>query len=292
MWRQLIPHLRRRRFHFSANGKTESTNGDCFKVKEDSGEKLTSFGFKTVSEETKAEKVQAVFSSVAKSYDIMNDVMSLGLHRLWKDYFVHKLAPPPGSKILDVAGGTGDIGVRIADYRDERHDEVGGDLVTEVTVLDANPDMLLEGSAKWDRTNMSWIHGDAQALPFPNACFDGYTIAFGIRNVANIEQTLSEALRVLVPGGRFLCMEFSHVTNPLLKSIYDTYSFELIPVLGELIANDRESYQYLVESIRQFPDQDNFASMIKTVGFHHVIYESILNGVVAIHSGYKPFVTP
>lgn len=248
-----------------------------------SEEKITHFGYKSVTEDEKAKKVQDVFSSVASSYDIMNDVMSFGVHRLWKDWFVQKLDPPPGTRILDVAGGTGDIAYRILNYkqRKERTEEY------DITVLDVNSDMLELGAKKTGGDSIMWIHGDAMALPFPNNSFDAYSIVFGIRNVANIQQALEEAVRILVPGGRFLCMEFSSVSNPILRRLYDIYSFQLIPVFGELIASDRDSYQYLVESIRKFPDQETFADMLQDAGLCHVTYESLSGDIVAIHSGFK-----
>uniref|UniRef100_A0A8D2B1I6 2-methoxy-6-polyprenyl-1,4-benzoquinol methylase, mitochondrial n=1 Tax=Sciurus vulgaris TaxID=55149 RepID=A0A8D2B1I6_SCIVU len=201
----------------------------------------THFGFETVSEEEKGGKVYQVFESVAKKYDVMNDMMSLGIHRVWKDLLLRKMHPLPGTQLLDVAGGTG----------------------------------------------LAWVLGDAEELPFDDDKFDVYTIAFGIRNVTHIDRALQEAHRVLKPGGRFLCLEFSQVNNPLISRLYDLYSFQVIPVLGEVVAGDWKSYQYLVESIRKFPSQEAFKEMIEDAGFQKVTYESLTSGIVAIHSGFK-----
>ncbi|CAN1285922.1 2-methoxy-6-polyprenyl-1,4-benzoquinol methylase, mitochondrial [Linum perenne] len=216
----------------------------------------TSFGFKEVREEEKSQLVGNVFTNVASNYDLMNDLMSGGLHRLWKERLVSKLNPFPGMKHLDVAGGTGDVAFRI-----------------------------LKGLG--EMKSLVWVEGDAEALNFPDNSMDGYTIAFGIRNVTHIEKALAEAHRVLKRGGRFLCLELSHVDVPLLKEMYDYYSFSIIPAVGELVAGDRESYQYLVESIRRFPPQEKFAEMIGEAGFQMVEYENLVAGVVAIHSGLK-----
>src|SRR5580704_1367269 len=214
--------------------------------------KTASFGFRDVPEEEKEGLVREVFSSVAARYDLMNDLMSAGVHRIWKDAMVEWLNPRPGAKVLDVAGGTGDIAFRIADMARSR----GGE--AEISVCDINPDMLGEGRRRADEkgeTAISWICGDAEKLPLPDAHFDAYTIAFGIRNVTHIEAALSEARRVLKPGGRFLCLEFSRPTASALARAYDAYSFAVIPRIGAAVAGDREAYAYLVESIRRFPDQ-------------------------------------
>ncbi len=241
----------------------------------------TSFGFKKVSEAEKQPLVRGVFESVASRYDVMNDVMSLGVHRIWKQQFIRKLMPRANTHLLDVAGGTGDIAFR---FLDATHN-------ANATLCDINPAMLENGyrrAVDENRLdNLEWVCGNAEALPFPDNHFDYYTIAFGIRNVTHIDVALKEALRVLKPGGKFMCLEFSHVTNPVLKKIYDTYSFHLIPAFGKLVANDKESYQYLVESIRVFPEQEKFASMIEQAGFSNVSYENLTHGVVAIHSGWK-----
>ncbi|XP_076908461.1 2-methoxy-6-polyprenyl-1,4-benzoquinol methylase, mitochondrial-like [Bidens hawaiensis] len=260
----------------------------------------TSFGFKKVNEEDKSQLVGNVFTKVASNYDIMNDLMSGGLHRLWKDRLVSKLNPFPGMKHLDVAGGTGDVAFRILEtinsvsrraiedtFEDNLHEE------TQIFVCDINPNMLNVGRKRaqqrglGDLGSLVWVEGDAEKLTFDDNSMDGYTIAFGIRNVTHIEKVLAEAHRVLKKGGRFLCLELSHVDTPVFKQWYDQYSFSVIPVLGELVAGDRDSYQYLVESVRRFPPQEVFASMIADAGFQKVEYENLVGGVVAIHSGLK-----
>ncbi|KAK7294061.1 hypothetical protein RJT34_16944 [Clitoria ternatea] len=260
----------------------------------------TSFGFKHVNEQDKARMVGDVFTSVASKYDVMNDLMSVGLHRLWKDRLVSKLNPFPGMKHLDVAGGTGDVAFRILEsinrvkYRGPRaafEDTLEAE--TRIYVCDINPNMLNVGKQRalekgfGEDGSLIWVEGNAESLTFQNDSMDGYTIAFGIRNVTHIEKVLSEAHRVLKPGGRFLCLELSHVGIPLFKELYDCYSFSVIPFVGELVAGDRDSYQYLVESIRRFPPQEKFASMIADAGFQRVEYENLVGGVVAIHSGLK-----
>ncbi|KAJ4709281.1 2-methoxy-6-polyprenyl-1,4-benzoquinol methylase, mitochondrial [Melia azedarach] len=257
----------------------------------------TSFGFKEVREEEKRQLVGNVFSSVASSYDLMNDLMSGGLHRLWKDRLVSMLNPFPGMKHLDVAGGTGDVAFRILEtvnsikrraLQDVLLDELQEE--TRIYICDINPNMLNVGKERaLERGDKSlvWVEGDAEALCFEDRTMDGYTIAFGIRNVTHIEKALAEAYRVLKRGGRFLCLELSHVEIPVFKELYDYYSFSVIPAMGELVAGDRSSYQYLVESIRRFPPQEKFASMIADAGFQKVEYENLVGGVVAIHSGLK-----
>jgi demethylmenaquinone methyltransferase/2-methoxy-6-polyprenyl-1,4-benzoquinol methylase len=241
----------------------------------------THFGYKEVDKAQKAKLVGGVFSSVASKYDIMNDAMSIGIHRLWKDSFIAQLNPRKGSKLLDVAGGTGDIAFR---FLNKTHSG-------NVTVCDINKDMLLEGKKRSvDRNmlqNIEWVCGDAEKLPMPKGSFDYYTIAFGIRNVTNIENALLEAYRVLKPGGRFMCLEFSQVDNPLLGKIYDVFSFRLIPKIGKFLAGDEASYRYLVESIRKFPSREGFAGMIRDAGFLNVTYKELSGGIVAIHSGWK-----
>ncbi|XP_047166925.1 2-methoxy-6-polyprenyl-1,4-benzoquinol methylase, mitochondrial [Vigna umbellata] len=260
----------------------------------------TSFGFKRVNEEDKARMVGDVFTNVASSYDLMNDLMSAGLHRLWKDRLVSKLNPFPGMKHLDVAGGTGDVAFRILEsinkvklrgLQDVFQDTLEAE--TRIYVCDINPQMLNVGRQRalekgfGEDGSLVWVEGNAESLSFQNDSMDGYTIAFGIRNVTHIEKVLSEAHRVLKPGGRFLCLELSHVGIPIFKDLYDYYSFSVIPYMGELVAGDRESYQYLVESIRRFPSQEKFASMIANAGFQKVEYENLVGGVVAVHSGLK-----
>ncbi|CAI0423156.1 unnamed protein product [Linum tenue] len=242
----------------------------------------TSFGFKEVREEDKSQLVGNVFTNVASNYDLMNDLMSGGLHRLWKERLVSKLNPFPGMKHLDVAGGTGDVAFRILETVNS---------VKRRAIQDPSNDNLHEETEIYvclgETKSLIWAEGDAEALDFPDNSMDGYTIAFGIRNVTHIEKALVEAHRVLKRGGRFLCLELSHVDVPLLKQVYDYYSFSIIPAVGELVAGDRESYQYLVESIRRFPPQDKFALMIADAGFQKVEYENLVAGVVAIHSGLK-----
>ncbi|HEX2525124.1 MAG TPA: bifunctional demethylmenaquinone methyltransferase/2-methoxy-6-polyprenyl-1,4-benzoquinol methylase UbiE [Geminicoccus sp.] len=241
-----------------------------------------SFGFQPVDPAEKAGKVRQVFDRVAGRYDLMNDLMSAGVHRLWKNALVDWLAPRRGIRHLDVAGGTGDVAFRIAD-------RVGGE--ADITICDINHAMLEVGRDRAiDRglvRGLSWVTGDAMALPMPDRSFDSYTIAFGIRNVTHIDQALSEAFRVLKPGGRFLCLEFSRLVIPQLRSAYDRYSMGVIPVMGRLVANDAESYRYLVESIRRFPDQKKFAGMIEKAGFDLVKVRNLSGGIAAIHSGWR-----
>ena len=244
--------------------------------------RTTHFGFETVPEAEKAGRVHGVFSSVASRYDLMNDAMSLGIHRLWKDAMLDWLAPRPGTRLLDVAGGTGDIAFRFLR-------RVRGD--GRATVLDMTEGMLAEGRRRAEATDfadrMDWVVGDAMALPFPDARFDAYTISFGIRNVTRIGDALAEAHRVLRPGGRLLVLEFSRVPEASLRWLYDRYSFNVIPALGQTLAGDRDSYQYLVESIRRFPDQETFAGMIADAGFGQVRYRNLSMGVAALHSAWK-----
>jgi demethylmenaquinone methyltransferase/2-methoxy-6-polyprenyl-1,4-benzoquinol methylase len=243
----------------------------------------TDFGFETVSLSDKQERVNDVFHSVARRYDLMNDLMSAGLHRAWKQILVSMLRPPKTRPFrhLDVAGGTGDVGFRVL--------EAGGPRAS-VTVLDINGDMLAVGRERAGERycgRIAFVEGNAEALPLEDRSFDGYTIAFGIRNVPRIEAALAEAHRVLKPGGRFLCLEFSRVDVPGLDALYDAYSFNLIPALGQLVAGDSESYRYLVESIRRFPPPARFARMIADAGFRRVTHRPLTGGVVAIHSAWK-----
>ncbi|WP_321395472.1 bifunctional demethylmenaquinone methyltransferase/2-methoxy-6-polyprenyl-1,4-benzoquinol methylase UbiE [Emcibacter sp.] len=249
----------------------------------------THFGYRTVEAEKKQGLVRNVFDNVARKYDLMNDVMSAGLHRLWKDELIRVLRPQPGMKLIDVAGGTGDIAFRFLEAA--RRIPGNADNPAEVTVCDINNNMLTVGRDRAiDRgilENIDWVCGNAEALPLPDSCMDAYTIAFGIRNVTNIDKALAEARRVLKPGGHFLCLEFSHVDLPLLEKLYDVYSFELIPRFGQWITGDKDSYQYLVESIRRFPSQDKFKGMISEAGFKQVSYRNMSGGVVALHSGWR-----
>lgn len=226
-----------------------------------------------------------MFDTVADSYDLMNDVMSFGVHRVWKDIFMHRLGPTENTKLLDVAGGTGDIAFRFLNYVEAKKD-------CHVTVCDINGHMLDVGKRRGQALNVTpdmidWVEGDAENLPFKDDSFNAYTIAFGIRNCTHIEKVLQEAYRVLQPGGRFLCLEFSQLPNSTAQWFYDQYSFQLIPVFGQIFAGEWKSYQYLVESIRRFPNQDNFKTMIEEAGFRNVLYENLTLGVVAIHSGFK-----
>lgn len=247
----------------------------------DQPEQTTHFGFETVREDEKAGRVQGVFSSVAARYDVMNDVMSLGIHRVWKDAMMDWLAPRAGQRLLDVAGGTGDISFRFLKRAGAGH----------ATVLDLTEPMLVEGRKRAEAADMAehldWVVGDAMALPFDDAAFDVYTISFGIRNVTRPEVALAEAYRVLKPGGRLMVLEFSQIPNPAMQWAYDRYSFNMIPAMGQMIANDRDSYQYLVESIRRFPDQETFLDMVRTAGFEHAKYRNLSLGIACLHSGWK-----
>jgi demethylmenaquinone methyltransferase/2-methoxy-6-polyprenyl-1,4-benzoquinol methylase len=242
----------------------------------------THFGYKSVDVAQKEPLVKGVFSSVASNYDLMNDVMSFGIHRAWKCQMLDLLTDP-SKDLLDVAGGTADIALRYWQkttiYK------------PKIIACDINHDMLKAGRDKLINQNIlagiEFACGNAQSLPFSDMSFGYYTIAFGIRNVTHIDQALAEAYRVLKPGGKFVCLEFSSPTNQLVGKIYDLYSFNLIPLFGKLIANDRDSYQYLVESIRNFPKQADFAEMIKKAGFAQVGYKNLSNGIVAIHYGYR-----
>jgi len=244
------------------------------------GSETTHFGFRTVDAAEKAGLVGEVFSSVAGRYDLMNDLMSLGVHRLWKAAMIDWLRPRPDMRLLDVGGGTGDIAFRFL--------EAGGG---HVTVSDINTDMLAVGQDRAvDRNILSdidWVPANAEELPFDDMSFDAFTIAFCIRNVTHIDRVLSEARRVLRPGGRFLCLEFSKVALPALSAIYDRYSFSVLPALGQAIADDREAYQYLAESIRQFPDQERFAAMMRNAGLGNVEYRNLSGGIAALHSAWR-----
>jgi demethylmenaquinone methyltransferase / 2-methoxy-6-polyprenyl-1,4-benzoquinol methylase len=237
-----------------------------------------SFGYEEVLPEEKTARVGDVFRSVASRYDLMNDAMSGGMHRLWKDRFVRRLQPRAGEQVLDMAGGTGDIAFRIA--------ATGA----SVTVADINPAMLEVGMARAAKRGLDglvWTEANAEKLSFPDRFFDAYTIAFGIRNVTDIPAALREAHRVLRRGGRFFCLEFSTVTWPGFKDVYDLYSHRVVPRLGQALAGDPDSYRYLVESIRRFPDMPAFEGMIRDAGFVRTRVEPIMGGLVAIHSGWK-----
>lgn len=237
-----------------------------------------SFGYRDVDASEKTGMVRSVFSGVAEKYDLMNDAMSGGMHRLWKDQFVRRVKPRPGEEILDMAGGTGDIAFRM---------RAKG---AHVTVSDINPEMLAVGKERAQKRgydDLSWSEQNAEELTFADRSFDAYTIAFGIRNVTFIDKALREAHRVLKYGGRFFCLEFSTTTWPGFSDVYDAYSHHLVPKLGKLFAGDEESYRYLIESIRRFPPMPEFERMIREAGFVQTKVEPILGGLVAIHSGWK-----
>lgn len=239
------------------------------------------FGYTAVAPEEKTARVHDVFSSVAPSYDLMNDLMSCGLHRLWKDAFVSRLRPRKGETILDVAGGTGDIALRCAAATENE---------ATITVCDINPDMLKVGQDKaldagW--LDIDWVQASAEDLPFENSVFDLVDISFGLRNVTHIDKALSEFYRVLSPGGRFFCLEFSPAVTPVLRRLYDLYSFSVLPWLGQHVAGDREAYQYLAESIRQFPDPAALAARMEKAGFACVTHQALTGGIAVIHSGWR-----
>ncbi len=244
----------------------------------------TAYGFRQVDENEKQGLVNTVFHRVAKRYDVMNDLMSAGLHRAWKDAMISWLAPSkqPGYRALDVAGGTGDIAFRIVEASRRN---------AEVTVLDINGSMLEVGRERAEKKgiaeNLTFVEANAEELPFEDNSFDAYTIAFGIRNVPHIDRALDEAFRVLKPGGRFLCLEFSEVEMPLLDKVYENWSFHAIPRIGQAVTGDGEPYRYLIESIRKFPNQQNFAAMITDAGFSRVTWRNYTGGIAALHSGWK-----
>lgn len=247
-----------------------------------SGSKSTvPFGFRDVEPEEKPALVRGIFSSVASRYDLMNDLMSFAVHRLWKDEFVAWLDPRPGWAVLDVAGGTGDIAMRI-EARVRRREARGA-----ITVCDASFAMLTQGMARPGAEKLDWLCGDAEQLPIADASQDAYTIAFGIRNCTHLDRVLKEAHRVLKPGGRFLCLEFSKLTVPGLDTIYDVYSFSVLPRLGEVVAGDGAAYRYLAESVRRFPSQRAFAAAIAEAGFGQVKFRNLSGGIAAMHSGWK-----
>jgi demethylmenaquinone methyltransferase/2-methoxy-6-polyprenyl-1,4-benzoquinol methylase len=245
-------------------------------------DKTTHFGFKQVPVEEKAGRVREVFDSVAGNYDIMNDVMSFGIHRLWKRFTIGQAGVRTGQKVLDLAGGTGDLAAQFVT-------QVGATGL--VTVADINAAMLDVGRARFaDRGlagNVEFVQADAESLPFPDNYFDCITIAFGLRNVTHIDAALASMFRVLKPGGRLLVLEFSKPVLPGLNAVYDAYSFHLLPKLGKLIANDEESYRYLVESIRKHPDQETLKGMMEKAGFERAHYFNLSGGIVALHKGYK-----
>lgn len=242
----------------------------------------THFGFRTVSQEEKTRLVKGVFSSVARRYDVMNDLMSGGIHRFWKDSLVRQMRARAGERVLDLAGGTGDIAFRLAKL----------DEAPDIVVCDINEEMVGVGRDRGiDRgllDGIEWTVGNAECLPFDDGVFDACCIAFGLRNVTQPPVALGEILRVLRPGGRFFCLEFSKVILPGLDKFYDAYSFSILPKIGKFIARDEDSYRYLAESIRQFPDQEGLAAMMRRAGFQTVAYESWSGGIVALHTGRAP----
>ena len=245
----------------------------------------STFGFRDVDAREKVQLVRGVFDSVADRYDVMNDLMSGGVHRLWKDMAANRLNPQPGELILDLAGGTGDMARRFSKMARKVQQRRGGP-DARVMVIDYNAEMIAAGRKKGGEPEMTWNVGDAMNLPIPDAVADAYVISFGIRNVAHVPTALKEARRVLKPGGRFLCLEFSRPTASAVRAAYDAWSFNAIPAIGKAVTGDRDSYQYLVESIRRFPDQKTFAKMIEEAGFSRVGWTDYSGGVAALHHGW------
>ena len=244
-----------------------------------------SFGFRDVDPAEKPALVRGVFDRVAQRYDLMNDLMSGGVHRIWKDMTAARLNPQPGELIVDCAGGTGDIARRLARMARRAQQRRGGD-PARIAVVDFDLEMVRRGRERVREREISWSVGDAQHLPLPSASADAYVIAFGLRNVTDIARALGEARRVLKPGGRFLCLEFSRPVSSALRAAYDAYSFKAIPAIGALAARDRDAYQYLVESIRRFPDQPSLAGLMRRAGFGQVGWTNFTGGVVALHHGW------
>ena len=250
----------------------------------------TSFGFRQVKTGEKARLVRDVFDSVATRYDLMNDLMSGGVHRIWKSVMLDRLSPQPGETLIDVAGGTGDVAIGFLNRANSRPTAPSKPKARAV-ICDINFEMLSAGAGRENALAVSdqltRVCGDAEKLPLGDKEADTYTIAFGIRNVTHMDAALKEAYRVLRPGGRFMCLEFSHPITEGLQKIYDAYSFNVIPWLGDKVANDAESYAYLVESIRRFPGQEAFATKIRNAGFSRVTYENLTGGVAALHMGWR-----
>ena len=248
-------------------------------------EPTATFGYQDVDPAEKPSLVRGVFDRVAGRYDLMNDLMSAGVHRLWKDAMASRLNLQPGETVIDCAGGTGDMARAYAKMAKRAQERRGG-LDAKVVVVDYNAEMIAAGRQKGFEPEIVWAVGDAQALPLPDQCADAYSIAFGIRNLTDVALGLREARRVLKPGGRFLCLEFSRPVTEALQKAYDAYSFNVIPRIGELVVKDRAAYQYLVESIRRFPDQRTFAGMIEDAGFSRVTFTNYAGGVAALHQGW------
>jgi demethylmenaquinone methyltransferase/2-methoxy-6-polyprenyl-1,4-benzoquinol methylase len=246
----------------------------------------TDFGFRRVPEGQKAPLIRAVFESVAERYDLMNDLMSAGIHRWWKSEMVALLKPRPGQRLLDVAGGTGDIALRALPHLTQSEAAEGGAVICDVSEA-----MLAIGRARaLDQgilTGIEWLCADAERLPLADRSVDLYTIGFGLRNVTHIEEALAEARRVLKPGGRFLCLEFTPEITPFLQPLYDLYSFQIVPLLGQVVTGDRDAYAYLVESIRRFPRQSELAEMISRAGLDQVKFRNLTGGVAALHSAWR-----
>jgi len=254
-------------------------------------EKLTSFGFETVTETEKVERVKGVFRSVASKYDVMNDVMSMGIHRLWKHDVMNRLNPQPGEVHVDVAGGTGELGRAFIELADKAGKRRGITDKATAIICDINDAMLAAGEQREDSRaladRLTWVCGDGQNLPLPDGTADALTVSFGIRNFADRLEGLHDFRRVLKPGGRLAVLEFSHMNVPMLQKAYDAYSFNVIPRMGSMIAGDKESYQYLVESIRQFPKQDAFKAEIEAAGFKRVSVTNFSGGIAAMHFGWN-----
>jgi len=243
------------------------------------------FGYRDVDAREKAGLVRGVFDRVAGRYDLMNDLMSGGVHRLWKEAAVARLNPRPGETVVDCAGGTGDIARRVVKLARRAQARSGGP-AARVVVVDYNAEMIAAGRARGEEPEIDWAVGDAQALPLPDASAEAYVISFGLRNVTDTLAALREARRVLKPGGRYLCLEFSRPTAAAMRAAYDAYSFSVIPAVGGAVAGDRESYQYLVESIRRFPDQARLAELMREAGFARVGWTNLTGGVAALHHGW------
>ncbi|WP_420346008.1 class I SAM-dependent methyltransferase [Pelagibius sp.] len=276
----------------SASTAPDRTGRDEDAASEEEAER-THFGYREIAAAQKAPLVQDLFQSVAGRYDLMNDLMSGGIHRLWKSTMIDWLDPRPGLHLLDTAGGTGDIALRVRQRLAARagDDGAAARAGSRITVCDLTPEMLAVGRDRaLDRGilgGIEWICGDAECLPLPESSVSAYTIAFGLRNVTHIDKALREARRVLKPGGRFLCLEFSRVVVPLFSDLYDRYSFKVLPAMGAAVAGDRDAYVYLAESIRRFPPQDDLAAMMTEAGLSQVRYRNLSGGIAALHSGWR-----